>query len=121
MLYFLADPRLKRYRDDLEAGTRRGYVSSVNLSEFYYKTCQKLGKATADIRYYQMRNTRLEIVETYDELSRVAGVEKCRQPHTLSLADCHALALAKRLQAILITTDGELAKAKDVRTLFLDV
>ena len=96
-------------------------MASVNLSEFYYKTCQKLGKPVADIRYYQARRSGIIIVETDEELTRAAGVEKCRQPHNLSLADCYALALARRLRATLLTTDGELAKVKDVRTVRFDV
>ena len=96
-------------------------MASVNLSEFYYKTCQKLGKPVADIRYYQARRTGIGIVETDEELDRAAGVEKCRQSFSLSLADCYALALARRLRAALLTTDGELAKVKDIRTVHFDV
>jgi len=92
-------------------------MSAVNLSEFHYKTCQKLGKPVADIRYYQVRRTRLEIVETDEDLSKRAGLEKCRQ-RNLSLAACHALAVAKGLGATLLTTDGELAKVREIRSLF---
>ncbi len=55
----------------------------------------------------------MRVVETDEELSRLAGLEKCRQQQKLSLADCHALALAKRLKAILVTTDTELSKIRD--------
>jgi len=111
---------VKRYFDDIENDVKRGSIAAVNLSEFYYKTCQKLGKSTADIRYYQVRNTKLAVVETDAELARNAGLEKCRQQADLSLADCYALAAAKRLKATLLTTDSELSKVKDVRTtLFL--
>jgi hypothetical protein len=44
----------------------------------------------------------------------MAGLEKCRGSHKLSLADCFALALTKYESAMLITTDGELAKAEGV-------
>jgi predicted nucleic acid-binding protein len=57
------------------------------------------------------------VVETDEELSRTAGVEKCRSQHKLSLADCFALALAKREKAALLTTYRELAKTRDVKTL----
>jgi predicted nucleic acid-binding protein len=117
-LHFISDLRVKKFFDDVEDGVARGSIAAVNLSEFYYKTCQKIGKSTADIRYYQVRNTKLEVLETDAELSRVAGLEKCRQRADLSLADCYALAAAKRLKAIILTTDSELAKVKDVKTLF---
>jgi hypothetical protein len=73
---------VKRYFDEIENGVKQGSISAVNLSEFYYKTCQKLGKSTPDIRYYQVRNTRLAVVETDAELARNAGLEKCRQQVT---------------------------------------
>jgi uncharacterized protein len=109
---------VKRFFDDIEDGVAHGSIAAVNLSEFYYKTCQKLGKSTADIRYCQIRNTKLEVLETDAELSRVAGLEKCRQHADLSLADCHVLAAAKRLKATILTTDSELAKVKDVKAIF---
>ncbi len=95
-----------------------GHVSSVNLSEFYYKTCQKTGRHVADLRYYQLRRTKVKFVETDEELTRSAGLEKCRQPHELSLADCYALSLSKRLKATLLTTDSELAKVNEVKTMY---
>ncbi len=76
-----------------------------------------MGKTTADIRYYQIRHTRLQVIETDEELSRIAGVAKCRSQHKLSLADCFALALAKREKATLLTTDRELAKTREVKAL----
>ncbi len=116
-LHFISDHKVKPYFDDVEDSNKFGRISSVNLSEFHYKTCEKLGKLTADIRYYQVRQTRLKVVETDPELSRVAGVEKCRSQHKLSLADCYALALAKKEKATLLTTDRELGKTKEVKTL----
>ena len=96
-------------------------MASVNLSEFYYKTCEKLGKGVADIRYYQSRRSGINVVETDAELARTAGVEKCLHATVLSLADCYALALTRRLGATLLTTDGPLAKSKEIRTVFFDV
>ena len=46
----------------------------------------------------------------------MAGLEKCRQ-QKLSLADCYALGLAKRVKATLLTTDSELAKVREIRSL----
>ena len=106
-LHFMADPRVEEYFNDVDDGQISGYISSVDLAEFYYKTCQKLGRQTADTRYYQIKRTRLQIVQD-DDSTRSAGLEKCRQPFSLSLADCFAIALAKREKALLLTTDKEL-------------
>lgn len=119
-LHFIDDPRVEGYINDVEDGRTTGYISAFNLTEFYYKTCQKLGRQTADARYYQIRRTSLQIAKD-DDLVRGAGLEKCRQPLGLSLADCFALALAKRERATLLTTDRELSKAQGIETKLLEV
>ena len=91
-LHFLDDARVRRYFDDVADQRKTGHMASVNLSEFYYKACEKLGKGVADIRYYQARRSGINVVETDEELDRTAGVEKCRHATVLSLADCYALA-----------------------------
>jgi predicted nucleic acid-binding protein len=112
-LHFADHAGVKPYFDAAIAGRSVGLISSFNLAEFYYKTCQKFGKQTADTWYFQLRNSELDVVER-EELVRLAGLEKCRGSHMLSLADCFALALTKYEGAMLITTDGELAKAEGV-------
>lgn len=120
-MHFLDDARVRRYFDEIEDERNLGVMSSINLSEFYYKTCQKLGRTVADLRYYQIRRTKLRVLETDEDLSRIAGLEKCRQPQKLSLADCYALGLARRLKATILTTDRELAKVREVRTIHFKV
>lgn len=113
-LHFVDHPGVRKYFDAIMTGRSAGLVHSVNLAEFYYKTCQKSGKQTADAWYYQLRNSEISIIDREDELDRAAGLEKCRQSPRLSLADCFALALAKTVNALLLTTDEELAKTKGV-------
>ncbi len=112
-LHFAEHASVRPYFDAIIAGRSVGLVSSFNLAEFYHKTCQKLGKQTADTWYFQLRTSELEVVEK-EALVRHAGLEKCRNSPKLSLADCFALALAKSESALLVTTDGELAKAEGV-------
>ena len=119
-LHFIDDLRVEEYFYSLDDGRIAGYVTGVNLAEFYYKTCQKLGRQTADTWYYQIKRTRLQIVHD-DDLTRSAGLEKCRQPLNLSLADCFALALAKREKALLLTTDRELMKVREIEVKFFEV
>jgi len=119
-LHFIDDQRVEEYFSDVDDERISGYISNVNLAEFYYKTCQKLGRQTADTRYYQIKRTRLKVVQD-DNLTRSAGLEKCRQPLSLSLADCFALALAKREKALLLTTDRELSKVREVEVKFFEV
>jgi ribonuclease VapC len=112
-LHFADHPGVRRYFDQITSGRSLGLISSFNLAEFYYKTCQKFGKQTADTWYFQLRRSELSIIDQ-EELVRLAGLEKCRQSPKLSLADCFALALARAEGALLLTTDGELAKIDGV-------
>jgi len=119
-LHFIDDPRVEEYFNSIDNERVSGYISSVNLAESYYKTCQKIGRQTADTRYYQIKRTHLQIVHD-DDLTRNAGLEKCRQTLSLSLADCFALALAKKEKALLLTTDKELSKVKETEVKFFEV
>ncbi|MBI2126263.1 MAG: type II toxin-antitoxin system VapC family toxin [Thaumarchaeota archaeon] len=111
-LFYAGEARVRPYFDRINDNKAEGLMMSVNLSEHFYKTCQKLGRQTANLRYYQSR-TILTIVETSEELALAAGTEKCRRS-ALSLADCFALALARSVKGTLLTTDGELGKVKDI-------
>lgn len=113
-LWFAGDRRPAEYFRAVESGRSRGLVSGVNLAEFYYKSCQKAGRQSADAWYYQTVESGLSVVPA-EGSDRAAGLEKCRSP-SLSLADCFALALARSEAGLLLTTDRELAETKDVRT-----
>lgn len=118
-LHFAEDSRLREYFTRIDQGKARGLVTEVNLSECYYKTCQKLGRQAADTTYFLLRGSKLQAVQD-EELTRSAGLEKCRQRLDLSLADCFALALARREKALLLTTDSELKKAENIQVRFFD-
>lgn len=113
-LWFAGDRRPGAFFRAVESGRSRGLVSGVNLAEFYYVSCQKAGKQAADAWYYQTLESGLTVIPGEDS-DRSAGLEKCRHPG-LSLADCFAVALARGEGGLLLTTDGELARAADVRT-----
>lgn len=119
-LFFAGDLRIKEHFNEMERGQAEGHICSVNLAEFYYKTCEKLGKQTADTWYHQSRAI-LRVVETDETLTHSVGLERCRQARRLSLADCHALALTRRLKAQLLTTDSELAKISNNEARYMEV
>lgn len=103
----------------IDRGRAEGLVSSVNLSEFFYKTCQKVGRDAALVRSRQL-NERLRVVDTDLALSLSAGAEKCRN-NRLSLADSFALALTKAVGGTLLTTDSQLAAQADISVKFFEV
>ena len=112
-LYFARDERIKPYFDEI-ADHGGGYVSSVNLAEFFNLTCRSLGKEVALHRYHQLGEL-FDTVPADEELSMKAGLFKCRSPG-LSLADCYAAAVATMTDSQLLTTDGTLARSRLVKT-----
>ena len=119
-LFFAGDQRVTPYFNRIDQDQATGLITEINLAEYYYKTCQKIGKQAADTRYFLLRNSKLKTIGD-EPLTRLAGLEKCKQKLDLSLADCFALALAKRENASLITTDHELGKVKDVPAKLFEV
>jgi predicted nucleic acid-binding protein len=112
-LFYAGDERVRPFFAQVQSGRAQGYVASINLAEFYYKACQKLGRDTAIVRFHQTQ-TILESVETDGELVEAAGLNKCRYGH-LSLADTFAAALTEKLGGTLLTTDGALLKVAEIR------
>ena len=120
-LYFIDDERVKPYFDEVVQDRAQGFICDVNLAEYYYKTCEKLGKDIADVRYHQIRGSDVGLIATDEELTRKAGEKKCEYRGKLSLADCFSLALSELRKATLLTTDSELAKVKEVKVKYFPV
>ncbi len=118
-LFYADDERLRPLVDKIHGERAQGLLSSVTLCEFYYKTCQSLGRDVATLWSRQL-SERMQVVGADLELSLSAGLEKCRN-NKLSLADSYALALSKRVGGILLTTDSELAKSKESRARYFEV
>jgi predicted nucleic acid-binding protein len=113
-LHFIDDERVRSHFDEVAEGKAQAFISDVNLAEYYYKTCEKLGREIADLRYHQVRGSSVEPIATDEELTWKAGEKKCKYRGRLSLADCFSLALSELKKATLLTTDSELAKVKEV-------
>ena len=120
-LYFIDDERVKPYFDEVVQDRAQGFICDVNLAEYYYKTCEKLGKDIADVRYHQIRGSDVGLIATDETLTRKAGEKKCKYKGKLSLADCFCLALSELKKATLLTTDSELAKVKEVKAKYFPV
>jgi predicted nucleic acid-binding protein len=118
-LLYAADERLHPLVDRIQGGRDRGLLSSVILAEFYYKTCQKLGREVATLWSMQL-SERMQVVGDDVDLALSAGLEKCRN-NRLSLADSYALALTNRVGGLLLTTDSELAKTKEAKVRLFEV
>jgi len=113
-LHLIDDERVRPYFKEINEGRAKAFICDINLAEYYYKTCEKLGREIADVRYNQIR-VLMNPVSTNQDLTREAGKIKCKYRDKLSLADCFALALSKIKGAILLTTDSDLAEIKEVK------
>ena len=107
--------------DEVTTGRAEGYTCETNIAEFYYKTCEKLGREVAEVRYTSIRHSRISILAADERLTRVAGGLRCTHRGKLSLADAYIVAVAKMLRGTLVTTDPRLMKLELVQTRIFQV
>jgi predicted nucleic acid-binding protein len=109
-LFYAGAKEVKPYFDRVSSGRARGFVNEVNLAEFYYKTAEKIGMVTAELRYVQVRRSKIRCVPPNEKTTRRAATWKV-QRRELSLADCFALATREDRAEALLTTDSPLKDA----------
>lgn len=109
-LYYAGAKAVKPYFDRVFSGRARGFVSEVNLAEFYYKSVEKQGMTTAELWYVQVRRSKVRPVPPGEKITRGAATWKVRK-RELSLADCFALATREDKAETLVTTDSLLKEA----------
>ena len=119
-LYFGENLRAKKLFDDIQNGTAEGSTCEPNLAELYYKTCEKMGRETARIRYLSIRRSRVTIFAPNESLSRSAGELKCKHRGKLSLVDAYTLALATEQKSTLITSDTRISEMAIVPTQLIE-
>lgn len=117
-LHYAGNLRAKRYFDRILSGRASGFISEVNLAEFYYKTAQKMGLETAETWYNQVRQTGFQIIAPDSDITRNAAIWKTKRNH-ISLADCFALATLKEHAEVLLTTDSVLGAIKEVKSVHI--
>ncbi len=120
LLYFGEDLRVKKLLDEIRHGRAAGSTCEPNLAELYYKTCEKLGREAAQIRYLSIRRSGLSVVAPSESLSRLAGELKCKHRGKLSLVDAYILAVAIDERSTLITSDSRLTEMDLVPTRLME-
>lgn len=100
--------KVRPYFNDVLAGRSIGLISEVTLAEYFYKTCQKLGKEAAETRVAIIRGERYRVVPLDEPQSVPAGLLKCKYTD-ISLADALVTSLAKNTNALLLTSDEDLS------------
>ena len=107
--------------DEVTTGRAEGYTCETSIAEFYYKTCEKLGREVAEVRHTSIRHSQMSILSIDERLTRIAGALKCIHRGKLSLADAYIVAAAKMLEGTLVTTDPRLSELKLVQTRLLQI
>lgn len=116
LLYFGEDLRVKKLLDEIRHGRSTGSTCETNLAELYYKTCEKLGRETARIRYLSTRRSGISVVAPDESLSRLAGELKCEHRGKLSIVDAYLVAVAFAERSTLITSDSRISELHLVPT-----
>ena len=119
-LFYAGAKAVKPYFDRVSSGRARGFVNEVNLAEFYYKTAEKMGMTTAELRYVQVRRSKIRCVSPGEQTTRRAAIWKV-QSRDLSLADCFALATWEDKAETLLTTDSLLKDTGGRRVVLIPV
>lgn len=119
-LFYEGDPYVKPYFERVSSPRANGYISEVNLAEFYYKAASIKGMVTVDAWYRQIRQSHLTIISPDEKITRRAGIWKLKRSD-LSLADCFALATTQEVAQVLLTTDSALTKIKDVKAVLFRI
>ena len=120
-LHFAGDERVRQYFNDVSSRLKTGFISEVNLAEFYYKTAEKYGLDTAETWYMLTRRSQIIIVPPDEDITREAAKLKLKYRNRLSLADCFAVSTAENNDSILITTDSRMKEAKEIKTVYLEI
>ena len=115
-LYFGENLQAKKLLEEVQSGRAEGSTCEPNLAELYYKTCEKMGRETARIRYLSILRSKVTVFPPDETLSRSAGELKCKHRGKLSLVDAYVLALAKEQGSTLITSNPQLSEIAIVPT-----
>ena len=118
-LFFADHSDAKSLMRKITGGQARGHVPRIILAEFFYKTCQKLGKQVAEIRITALRHSDI-IEEPLEENDIVhTGMLKIKYPE-LSLADCVVANLGIKHKATVVTTEKEMTGIEGLKVIKLD-
>ncbi|MCL5046395.1 MAG: type II toxin-antitoxin system VapC family toxin [Actinobacteria bacterium] len=93
------------------------WMTVINIGEVLYITEREKSLSDAQTALAIIDSLPIKQVEASRRLMLQAAHYKAR--HRMSYADCFALALAKQLQAPLVTGDPELRDQKEVRVLWI--
>ncbi|UCD78515.1 MAG: type II toxin-antitoxin system VapC family toxin [Desulfobacterales bacterium] len=102
---------VERLLHKAETASIKAYMSEINLGEVYYQTIRKIGLESAQAYIEQLTQLPFEIIAPSSEIIMKASEIKAQ--HTISFADCFAVATALQFSAAVVTGDPEFKKVKN--------
>ena len=105
-------PQVESILREAEAGRDEVYFTVVNLGEALYRLYQDRGPNAPEEAYAEIIQWPATIVEVDRDLAIRASSHKAVRK--VGYLDCFAVALAERLEAVVVTGDHDFDKALDV-------
>ena len=97
-----------------ESGSPRLLMTVVNWGEIYYSILRGASPEMADEKAHEIAGMRIELVPVdADDLELVRQAAQFKATKKMSYADCFAAALAKIMNAELVTGDPEFKVVED--------
>jgi len=113
--FFKDEPGGSEVEGLLSSALNSNFITTVNVGEIFYIEAKRSDLLTAEEMIEDLYKTPLQFVDVSFALVMEAAQIKAR--HRLSYADCFAAALARRLDAALVTGDPEFEQIEDVVTI----
>ncbi|MEM4774624.1 MAG: type II toxin-antitoxin system VapC family toxin [Sulfolobaceae archaeon] len=115
-LLFAGEKGVKKYFEEMYKGRVEIYMNEVNLAEFLHLYISRKGKDIALARHRYIRNSPIKIVPPDEKITETAALLKSKY-NFLSLADAFLIATAKEINGVIITTDEDIEKTKEIKTI----
>ena len=118
-LYFAGRKDARKFIDAVYVGEAEAFMCEINVAEFLYNYARIFGWDAALVKHSLLRSSPIKIVGIDEELTIEAAKLKLKYYKVLSLADCYLIALAKKRNATVVTTDSYVKNVAEVPTILL--
>lgn len=116
-LYFMGNQSIKEIFNQIKNETIKVFTLELNLFEYFYKTCEKIGKETALIRNISIRKSKIKILDINMSLTEKSGFFRCKYSQ-LSTVDAYICGCADANNLLIYTTDSDFKDIKEIKTKF---
>ena len=112
--------RLNKFKKKLNELTsnKEGMLPTIVLAEIVQITCERKGKEVANIRYFSLKESGLEIVQISEEIARDTGLLKCKY-RNVPMGDCFISAIAIKEKARILSDDKHFDEITEVKRVWI--